>query len=165
MVYTAPDEKPVKHIRRVLGVRKMNFFDFKNPEISNRIIAENEYAFSFLNKMPITPGHTLICPKRHIVYSNELSTEEWRDVFSLKTYVCNILRKELKAEGFNFAWNETLIAGQTIPHFHLHVVPRKDGDCGITEYEPRVFLYRPGSRADSPCAELITFAEKLREYS
>lgn len=143
----------------------MNYFDFKNPEIGERIIVENEFAFSFLNKMPITPGHTLICPKRAIVTSEDLSFEEWRDIFSLKATVCKILRQELKAEGFNFAWNENLVAGQTVPHFHLHVVPRREGDNGITEYEPRVFLYRPGSRSDSPHAELITLAKKLREYS
>src|ERR1700758_1942258 len=99
----------------------MNYFDFKNPEIGERMIVENEFAFSFLNKMPITPGHTLICPKRAIVTSEELSFEEWRDIFSLKATVCKILRQELKAEGFNFAWNENLVAGQTVPHFHLHV--------------------------------------------
>lgn len=143
----------------------MNFFDYENQEISYRMIVENEYAFSFLNKMPITPGHTLICPKRPIVYSDELTVEEWRDILFLKTNVCTILRKELKTEGFNFAWNESLVAGQTVPHFHLHVVPRRQGDNGITEYEPRVFLYRPGSRADSPQSELITLAKKLRSHS
>lgn len=142
----------------------MNYFDYTNPEISDRLIAENEYAFSFLSKMPITPGHTLICPKRTIAYSDDLTVEEWRDIFSLKTNLCRILRQELKAEGFNFAWNESLVAGQTVPHFHLHIVPRREGDKGITEYEPRVFLYRPGSRADSPLTELITLAKKLREY-
>lgn len=142
----------------------MNFFDYKSTEIRERTIAENENAFAFLNKMPITPGHTLICPKRLIVLSEELSVEEWRDIFSLKLNVCQMLRQEIKVEGFHFAWNENRVAGQTVPHFHLHVVPRNEGDKGIIDYEPRVFLYRPGSRVDSPRAELIAFAATLREY-
>ncbi len=142
----------------------MDYFDYKDPEISSRMVAENEYAFSFLNQMPITPGHTLICPKRPIASGDELTVEEWRDVLSLKTKVCGILRQELKTEGFNFAWNESLVAGQTVPHFHLHIVPRKEGDSGIIEYEPRVFLYRPGSRANTPPTELIALSKKLRKY-
>ena len=141
----------------------MNYFDYTNPEIKTRMIAENEYAFCFLTKMPITPGHTLICPKRHIASGQNLTPQEWNDILSLKTYVCGLLRQELQAEGFNFAWNENLVAGQTVTHFHLHVVPRKEGDAGITEYEPRVFLYRPGSRADTPYAELASLAKQLRE--
>lgn len=53
-------------------------------------------------------------------------------------------------------------AGQTVPHFHLHIVPRKSGDAGILEYEPRVFLYRPGTRAISPSEELQQTAELIK---
>ena len=67
-------------------------------------------------------------------------------------------------EGFNFAWNDGPIAGQSVPHFHLHVLPRKQGDTGITEYEPRQFLYRPGSREASPEAELAAIAKMIQEH-
>jgi len=143
----------------------INSFDFKDSDISDRIIAENAYAFAFLNKMPIVPGHTLICPKRPITFSHELLGEELMDIFLLKTKVCSILQAALKIEGFNFAWNEGIVAGQTVPHFHLHIVPRKKGDAGIMEYEPRAFLYRPGSRADSQHEELTSFAKELRRFS
>ncbi|MFA6915387.1 MAG: HIT domain-containing protein [Parachlamydiales bacterium] len=143
----------------------MNKFDLNLPAIKDRLLAESEYAFAFLTNIPIVPGHTLICPKRSVTYSNELVEEELRDIFSLKSMVCKILQQALSAEGFNFAWNEGSVAGQTVPHFHLHVVPRKEGDAGITGYEPRVFLYRPGSRAKSPHEELTSFATELRQYS
>ena len=74
------------------------------------------------------------------------------------------MQQAQKVEGFNFAWNEGSVAGQTVPHFHLHIVPRKKRDAGITEYEPRVFLYRPGSRADSQHEELVSFAKELRGF-
>lgn len=54
------------------------------------------------------------------------------------------------------------MAGQTVPHFHLHIVPRKQGDAGILEYEPRKFLYRPGSREEGPEAELQSVAAQIR---
>src|SRR5579864_9401297 len=99
----------------------MNNFDFKNPDINDRMIAENEYAFAFLNKMPIVPGHILICPKRSITFSHEILDEELSHIFLLKTKVCKTLQHALKIEGFNFAWNEGIVAGQTVPHFHLHI--------------------------------------------
>jgi histidine triad (HIT) family protein len=140
-------------------------FDFTDVEIASRMVAENELAFAFLNKMPILPGHTLICPKKQVALSEQLTSETWSDLLKLKEIVCLKLRRILYARGFNFAWNEETIAGQTVPHFHLHVVPRKETDIGITEYEPRVFLYRPGSRATSPSHELITLSKELRELA
>ncbi len=64
------------------------------------------------------------------------------------------LKDEFGAEGFNFAWNKGETAGQNVPHFHLHIVPRKKGDTGVTNHEPREFLYRPESREATPETEL-----------
>jgi diadenosine tetraphosphate (Ap4A) HIT family hydrolase len=73
------------------------------------------------------------------------------------------LARSFGAEGFNFAWNDGKLAGQSVPHFHLHVLPRKTGDQGIYEYEPRKFLYRPGERDASPETELIEVASIIRK--
>jgi diadenosine tetraphosphate (Ap4A) HIT family hydrolase len=70
----------------------------------------------------------------------------------------NALKKSFDADGFNVAWNEGVSAGQTVDHLHIHIVPRKAGDAGIYEYEPRKFLYRPGSRIKSPKRELREIA-------
>lgn len=141
----------------------MRKFDFNDPDLVQRMVIENKLAFAFLTNTPIVPGHTLICPKRTIALSEGLSFEIWADLLALKKLVCAKLRKVLDAKGFNFAWNEGLIAGQSIPHFHMHVVPRKENDHGIIQYEPRSFLYRPGSRATSPKEELIVLSKILRE--
>lgn len=133
-----------------------------DPTVAERTVHENRLAIAFLGKMPIVPGHTLICPKREVPKSEELTFEEWRDILELKTLVCKKLKKTFQAEGFNFAWNEGELAGQSVPHFHLHVLPRKTGDAGILQYEPRMFLYRPGTRAISPTDELASIAALLR---
>lgn len=135
----------------------------QDPSISERTIVENKLAVAFLGKMPIVPGHTLICPKREIATSEDLSLEEWQDILQLKTLVCKRLIKVFHAEGFNFAWNEGELAGQSVPHFHLHVLPRKSCDAGILQYEPRQFLYRPGTRAITPTDELASVAALLRD--
>lgn len=138
-------------------------FDLNHPNIKERIISKNDFAFSFLTHMPIVPGHALICPIRCVETCEELTDEEWKEILELKYLVCKGLKRAFNAEGFNFAWNMGENAGQTVPHFHLHVVPRKSGDAGILKYEPRVFLYRPGSRAISPSEELKQTAEFIRK--
>ena len=135
-----------------------------SPEIKERTIVRNELAFAFLTNIPITPGHTLICPVRHVQKFEELSREERNAIFELATKVKKVLTALFGAEGFHHAWNENPVAGQSIPHFHLHIVPRKKGDEGITEYEPRKFLYRPGSRAAMPEAELKALSEQIKRH-
>lgn len=137
-------------------------FDVNHPSIQERLIAKNSLAFSFLTHMPIVPGHALVCPIRCVETCEELADEEWKEILELKYLVCKALKVTFNAEGFNFAWNMGENAGQTVPHFHLHVVPRRSGDAGILQYEPRVFLYRPGSRAISPLEELQQTAELIR---
>lgn len=140
----------------------MKKFDIESPEIKEKLVACNDLAFSFLTHMPIVPGHLLICPIRVVGSCEELTLEEWQAILALQHQVCSALKKAFRSEGFNFAWNMGENAGQTVPHFHLHVVPRKAGDSGILEYEPRVFLYRPGSRAISPLEELRQTAELIK---
>jgi diadenosine tetraphosphate (Ap4A) HIT family hydrolase len=141
----------------------MKSFDKDNPRIKLRVVAENQLAFAFLSHMPIVPGHVLIVPIRIVESSEELTLDEWQAILELKTLVCGALKKAFDAEGFNFAWNMGENAGQSVPHFHLHVLPRKKGDAGILQYEPRVFLYRPGTRAISPMEELEQVAEMIKD--
>lgn len=124
------------------------------PEIKKRALVKNDLAFAFLTNIPITPGHTLISAKRCVAFFSDLTKEEREAISELANNMRGVLVKAFGAEGFNFAWNEGEVGGQAVPHFHLHIVPRKKGDAGITEYEPRKFLYRPGSRVVSPEEEL-----------
>ncbi len=135
-----------------------------NPEIQNRKIIENELAFVFPTNIPIVPGHVLIAPKRCVAKYEDLNLKEKEAIEELRVKTIRALEKAFNAEGFNYAWNENGVAGQSIPHFHLHVLPRKAGDEGITEYEPRKFLYRPGSRENSPEKELIEVAELIKKF-
>jgi len=134
-----------------------------SPDIKERKVIENKNAWAFPTNIPITPGHMLICPVRHVGKLGDLTEAELRDILNLVEKLKAPLKRIFDAEGFNFAWNEGEAAGQKIPHFHLHMVPRKEGDEGITEYEPRKFLYRPGSREDTPEKELKEIARLIKK--
>ena len=133
------------------------------PEIKEREIIGNDLAWVFPTNIPIVPGHVLIAPRRCIAKYGDLTMEEKIKIEELRIQITKALRQTFNAEGFNYAWNENAIAGQSIPHFHLHVLPRKAGDEGITEYEPRKFLYRPGSRETTPESELEKICELIKE--
>ena len=131
--------------------------------IHNREIARTELSFSFPSNMPILPGHVLVCPARHVAVFEELTNAERRDLWDMVSRIQRTLAVAFHASGVNIAWNEGSLAGQSIGHLHIHVVPRRAGDAGITEYEPRQFLYRPGTRETSPEKELVVVADTLRE--
>lgn len=141
----------------------MEYFDIDDPKIKSRLIVENELAFAFPSKMPIVPGHTLICPKSYVSKIDDLSDDELHAILLLQKKLKQAMIKAFDAEGFNYAWNEGKIAGQSVNHLHLHMLPRKKGDSGIFEYEPRKFLYRPGGRPDSQEQELVDVAKLIKD--
>lgn len=133
------------------------------PEIKNRMIIENKHAWAFPTNIPIVPGHILISPKRCVAKFEDMNKVEMEAIFSLLRKLKIALKKTFNTEGFNIAWNEGELAGQSVPHFHLHVLPRKEGDAGITKYEPRKFLYRPGSREATQEKELQSIAKLIKK--
>lgn len=134
-----------------------------SPEIKGRTIFRNDLVWAFPTNIPITPGHILISPIRHVRTFEELTDGERDALFILAIKMKTALRSLFGAEGFHHVWNENEVGGQSVPHFHLHIVPRRNGDAGITEYEPRKFLYRPGSRESTPEEELRVVAEQIKE--
>ena len=140
----------------------MKYFDINNPDIKNRLIIENKYAFAFPSNIPIVPGHTLICPKRHVLKIEDLKDEELHAILLLQKKLKQAMIKVFNAKGFNYAWNEGKIAGQNVNHLHLHMLPRKKSDSGIFEYESKKFLYRPGERPTSPEKELSEVAKLIK---
>jgi histidine triad (HIT) family protein len=134
-----------------------------SPDIKAHTIFRNDLAWAFPTNIPITPGHTLICPVRHVEKMADCTPQEKTALLDLAEKIKAALKVVYGSEGFNHAWNEGEIAGQAVPHLHLHIVPRKEGDMGITEYEPRKFLYRPGSREATPEDELRAVARQIKD--
>lgn len=131
------------------------------PEIRERQIVENELAWAFPTNIPITPGHTLVVPRRCVLKLEDLKKEEKLAIFELAEKIMKSLRKVYGAEGFNCAWNQEKLAGQAVPHFHLHIVPRKEGDTGLLGFDPRSMLYRTGDREPTTEANLLEIKDLI----
>jgi diadenosine tetraphosphate (Ap4A) HIT family hydrolase len=133
-------------------------------ENRHREILRNELVWAFPTRTPIVPGHTLIVPVRCVSTFEELTSEEKEAIFEAMTLIKNSLRKVFGAKGFNHAWNENKTGGQSVPHFHLHVLPRTEEDEVRYGFEPRQFLYRStANRDDSPQQELQAVAAQIKE--
>ncbi len=133
-----------------------------SPEVHAREIFRTELVRAFPTNMPVVPGHVLVVPTRHVRVLAELTEAERAALFGGIERVKAALSRLFGATDFNHAWNEGEVAGQSVPHLHVHVLPRRGGDTGVTEYEPRRFLYRPGSREATPEAELAAVAASIR---
>jgi len=94
----------------------------------NRIRLESEFAVAFLDGFPVTQGHTLVSPKRHVASLFDLPVEEQAAVWMLVAQVRALLLAELNPDGFNVGLNDGTSAGQTVMHAHVHVIPRRHGD-------------------------------------
>ncbi|MFH2117290.1 MAG: HIT family protein [Bacillota bacterium] len=97
----------------------------KNKE---NLIHENEYAFSVYDHYPVTQGHVLIIPKRHIENYFGLNGIEKTHIDQEIIEVKKILDEKYHPDGYNIGINNGSAAGQTIFHLHIHLIPRYIGD-------------------------------------
>lgn len=93
-------------------------------------VAEHGTCFAFHDKYPVTDGHLLIVPKRHAPDYFSLTAEEKKDA----DYLLHQLKEAIQQEdptvtGFNIGINNGFDAGQTVFHCHIHLIPRRKGDC------------------------------------
>ena len=90
---------------------------------------ENQLAYSSIDSYPVSEFHSLIVPKRHVETYFELTYEEIQacNELILKTKE-KILKQDLSVKGFNIGTNAGKIAGQSIMHCHIHLIPRREGD-------------------------------------
>ncbi len=96
---------------------------------ADRIVASNELAVVIRDGFPISPGHTLIIPKRHHGSFFEATADERNSMLALLDQARREIATELSPDGFNIGINDGAAAGQTVPHLHIHLIPRFTGDC------------------------------------
>jgi diadenosine tetraphosphate (Ap4A) HIT family hydrolase len=93
-----------------------------------RIILENETVVAIRDAFPVSFGHTLIIPKRHISSFFETSKGEREAIVEALEQSKRILDKEFNPDGYNIGINDGVMAGQTVMHLHIHLIPRYKGD-------------------------------------
>ncbi|BDV42992.1 HIT family protein [Geotalea uraniireducens] len=105
----------------------MNSCPFCTPNQSAILLA-NDRALAIPDAYPVTPGHTLIVPKRHITSLFEASKEEQAALFDLVAKMRQLILQDRQPDGFNIGINDGIAAGQTVMHLHIHLIPRYAGD-------------------------------------
>lgn len=93
-----------------------------------RIVGKSEGCIAFADDYPISPGHTLVIPQRHVASFFETTAEERSELFSLLDWCRGELIERYHPAGFNIGINDGKAAGQTVMHLHIHLIPRYPGD-------------------------------------
>ncbi len=101
---------------------------FCDPGILGATFLETEHFRAVYNISPILPGHSLVIPKWHVASYMDLTAPELTEMMLLIQRGCRVLENVFQTKGFNLALQEELIAGQSVPHLHFHIIPRKTGD-------------------------------------
>ena len=110
------------------------------------VIEENSLAVALEDGFPVTKGHALIVPRRHVESFTGLTAEENHAVFDLARVVSKKLQTDDQGiEGFNFGTNSGVAAGQTVMHCHYHLIPRRGGDHPEPEGGVRAVIPGKGS--------------------
>ena len=91
-------------------------------------VASNSLAFAIRDGFPVSPGHTLIVPRRLVASWFEATREEQVAMLELLDAVKSQLDAELRPDGYNIGINVGPAAGQTVMHLHMHLIPRFAGD-------------------------------------
>jgi len=106
---------------------------------------ENTQAIAVADAFPVSPGHTLVIPKRHSACFFELTIDEITAVHKLLDQMKTRLNNKFKPAGYNIGVNIGEAAGQTVMHLHIHLIPRFFGD--VTEPQGGVRNVIPGKGA------------------
>lgn len=96
---------------------------------AERILILADEALVIRDTFPVSPGHTLVIPRRHIGSFFELSDAERTCMVELLAQAKAELDLSFQPDGFNIGINDGAAAGQTVPHLHLHLIPRYLGDA------------------------------------
>ena len=123
------------------------FFKIANGEIPSTTLYEDEDFRVILDLGPATRGHALLLPKNHFANLFELDDETAQKAILVAKKMAGKMKAALGADGFNLVQNNGEAAGQTVFHFHMHLIPRYENDnAGI--------LWEPGETTPEDMAEV-----------
>ncbi|SCZ92483.1 BZ3500_MvSof-1268-A1-R1_Chr5-2g07901 [Microbotryum saponariae] len=116
-------------------------FRFASFSITNQIFYQSSLSLALVNLKPLVPGRfrfadVLVIPKRVVPRFGELTADETTDLFLSVQQVARVIEKEYKAQSMNIAVQDGALAGQSVPHVHVHLIPRRKDD-----FEPMDEVY------------------------
>lgn len=130
------------------------FCDFKHF----RVIHGNDLAMALRDEYPVSKGHTLIVPRRHVRSWSETTENERLAILELIDRIRERLDEDVQPDGYNIGINEGAAAGQTVLHLHVHLIPRYLDDVpdprgGVRHVIPERGNYLVTDRAEEPDGE------------
>lgn len=132
------------------------------------IFAQDTCFYAIYNRAPILPGHVLLIPKRHVRQFDELNGKELSSIMVFSKQVMVALRKAFFPDGFDLTIQDGFVAGQTIDHFHLHIIARYKNDFADPgDWYPKLKsteteLIDSFNRAQYSSDELVEIAQYLK---
>lgn len=122
----------------------------KEPDL--QVFLESENFVARFDSFPVSKGHCEIIPRKHIDSFFDLTDKEAAEMMRLTKQVREILDKEFTPDAYNIGINDGEAAGRTIPHFHLHIIPRYKGDVtnprgGVRNVIPHKADYTEAAKA------------------
>ncbi len=128
------------------------FCKIANGYIPSRTVYEDEQFRVILDLSPATKGHALILPKEHADNLFELPETVAADAMKVAKKVSALLKDKLNADGLNLVQNNGEVAGQTVMHFHLHMIPRYKEDGQSINWKP---LAPSAEELDAVCKQIV----------
>jgi ATP adenylyltransferase len=104
-----------------------------SPEVERLVVHENSLCVITLNLYPYNPGHLLVFPKRHLTDVRDMEPGEKQAVDEAVDLCLEVLDLVYKPAGYNIGYNQGMVAGGSIEHLHLHIIPRYKNEIGIAE--------------------------------
>ena len=127
------------------------FCQIAEGELPAHLVHRDENVVAFLDRAPLLPGHVLVMPVRHVETLDDLPDDLLAPVLAAVRRTSIAVQKALRAEGSFVATNTRV--SQSVPHLHIHVVPRNKGD-GL--FSTRLIWQRKKYETDSEMAEIAT---------
>ncbi len=95
---------------------------------ADRILFADDHALVIRDGFPVSPGHTLVIPRRHVGSFFDITADERASLLRLLDEAKVALDREFAPQGYNIGINDGAAAGQTVPHLHIHLIPRYTDD-------------------------------------
>lgn len=127
------------------------FCQIAKGELPAHVVYRDESVVAFLDRAPLLPGHVLVMPAQHVETLDDLPDDLVRPLFAAVRRTSIAVQKALRAEG-SFVASNTRVS-QSVPHVHIHVVPRNKGD-GL--FSTRLIWQRKKYETDSEMADIAT---------
>jgi bis(5'-adenosyl)-triphosphatase len=143
---------------------------FCSSNIDGAKFDESENFLAIYNIAPILPGHSLIVPKRHVESLMDLDDKELNEMMMFSRDTTKILLDVFKGTGFDWTVQEGEEAGQSVPHLHMHLIPRKPKDLSLPGdwyplvRESEIEIIDSNARHRLSAEEMDVIVSKIREF-